>query len=673
MAIDFHAELNAAQLAAVTAGDGPHLVVAAAGTGKTRTLVHRVAWLLQEKGIAPWHIWLLTFTNRAAKEMLERAAQLTPMAADVPGGTFHHMANRILRRHALKLGYPEVFSILDEDDSQKLLKACIADLSLKDKAFPKPAVIGNVISLAANRCTSLADDIAERFGHLPKVKPEDVQAVADLYAKRKRELGAMDFDDLLVNAVKLLREHPDVAREYQERVQYLLVDEYQDTNRLQSEFIALLCKVHSNLMAVGDDFQSIYGWRGADVRHILGFEGRHPGAKVIKLEENYRSAPGILAVANKVIAGNPEQYQKVLRAARNLPNRPVCVSLANGIHQAKYVISEIRKTLQRPGVAPKDIAVLYRAHYHALDLQMELARQRIPFVMMSGLRFFEQAHIKDLCAPLRLIANPGDMLAAQRLLELFPKVGPKKSAGIFEKLGRKVELGTTAGRLALLEAVPAEAAKPLKAFFDELFPKGADTTAEETAATLQNPGDVVQAFLKTFYSEYLTLTFDNAPIRLEDAGALIEEASRYESTTAFIEEVALMTNLDAKGRSPTSSDADAIRLSTIHQAKGLEWKTVFILWAVEGMLPSGRALDDEDASASGAIAEERRLFYVAVTRAKDDLTICVPKTRRLRDGTIDFTEPSRFLDDLDAGILVSKEPPVPADAYPPMFRRGGRW
>ena len=671
MAIDFHAELNAAQLEAVTAGDGPHLVIAAAGTGKTRTLVHRVAWLLQEKGVAPWHIWLLTFTNRAAKEMLSRAAELTPMAADVPGGTFHHMANRILRRHAQKLGYPEVFAILDSEDSQKLLKACIVELGLKDKSFPKPAVIGNVISLAANRCSSLSDDIAERFGHLPRVKVEDVQAVADLYAKRKLELGAMDFDDLLVNAVKLLRDHPDVAREYQERVRYLLVDEYQDTNRLQSEFIALLCKVHSNLMAVGDDFQSIYGWRGADVRHILGFEERHPGAKVIKLEENYRSAPGILAVANKVIEGNPEQYQKVLRAVRNLPNRPTCVSLANGYHQAKYIHSEIRKALKRPGMAPKDIAVLYRAHFHAMELQMELSRQHLPFVMMSGVRFFEQAHIKDLCAPLRLITNPGDMLAAKRLLELFPKVGPKKSTGIFEKLGRKIELGTSAGRLALLDAVPAEAGKSLKAFFDELFPKGAETTEAETNAVLRNPGTVVQAFLKTFYSDYMTLTFDNARNRAEDADALIEEASNYESTQRFIEEVALMTNLDANGQSPTSSDADAIRLSTIHQAKGLEWKMVFVLWAVEGMLPSGRALDDEDASASGSLAEERRLFYVAVTRAKDDLVICVPKTRRMRDGTVDFMEQSRFLDDLNADVLRFVEPPVPEDVYPAFGRR--RW
>lgn len=676
MGIDFKAQLNRAQLAAVTAGDGPYLVIAAAGTGKTRTLVHRVAWLLQERDVLPGQIWLLTFTNRAAREMLARAAALTPEAEDVPGGTFHHMANIILRRHAGLLGYAPVFSILDEEDSHKLVKSCVNELGLMDKSFPKASVIASIVSLAANRCSDLEADLEERFGHSKTVRVEDVKAVAELYGRRKREMGAMDFDDLLVNAVKLLREHPEAAAEYQQRIRYLLVDEYQDTNRLQSAFIDLLCKVHSNLMAVGDDFQSIYGWRGADVTHILGFERRHPGAKVIKLEENYRSTPSILTVANRVIEGNPEQFQKVLRATRKGASLPKCVALANGQHQALYVISQIRALLKRPGMEPRDIAVLYRAHFHALDLQMEMLRQQMPFEMMSGPRFFDQAHVKDVCSVLQLVANPHNRMAARRLLELFPKVGPKKADAVFDKLGQRVDFLTAEGRKALLSALPEVGRAALEKFFALVVPSALEGDEEAQARAFQRPAEVVQAFMKAFYKAYLPLAFDNAEQREDDIGALMEEVSRYESTTGFIEEMALLSNLDTRvgGRSKYSNE-NAIRLSTIHQAKGLEWKAVFILWAVDGMLPSYRALDDDDFSAAGGLAEERRLFYVAVTRAKDELQILVPKTRRTRDGSVDFTTPSRFLGELDLEMLDHEEPPVPASVYGQsrFSRYGGGW
>lgn len=676
MSIDFKAQLNRAQLEAVTAGDGPYLVIAAAGTGKTRTLVHRVAWLLQERNVEPWQIWLLTFTNRAAREMLERAAALTPLAADVPGGTFHHMANIILRRHATRLGYAPVFSILDEEDSTKLMKSCVNELGLLDKTFPKPGVIASIVSLAANRCSDLEADLEERFGHSRTVKVEDVKAVAELYGRRKREMGAMDFDDLLVNAVRLLREHPDVAEEYQRRIRYLLVDEYQDTNRLQSAFIDLLSKVHSNLMAVGDDFQSIYGWRGADVTHILGFEKRHPGAKVIKLEENYRSTPSILTVANRVIEGNPEQFQKVLRATRREQSLPKCVSLANGQHQAVYAISQIRQLLKRPDIEPRDIAVLYRAHFHALDLQMEMMRQKMPFELMSGPRFFDQAHVKDVCSVLHLVVNPQNRMAARRLLELFPKIGPKKADAVFDKLGQRIDFLTAEGRKAFLAALPELARSVMEKFFELVLPAGLSGDEEAQAKAMQNPSAVIQAFMKAFYKAYLPLAFDNADQREDDIGALMEEVSRYESSTAFIEEMALLSNLDTRigGRSKGAGE-NAIRLSTIHQAKGLEWKAVFILWAVDGMLPSYRALDDDDFSAAGGLAEERRLFYVAVTRAKDFLQVLVPKTRRTRDGSIDFTTPSRFLGELDLQMMDHEEPPPPASIYPPgrYSRYGSGW
>ncbi|HOO21885.1 MAG TPA: UvrD-helicase domain-containing protein, partial [Kiritimatiellia bacterium] len=411
MAFDPAHHLNEAQLRAATAPDGPVLVIAAAGTGKTRTLTHRVAWLVREKGIDPRRILLLTFTNRAAREMLERAAHL--VGGDVGGlwgGTFHHAANRMLRRHAPLLGYGSDYTILDEDDTLRLIKACVAELGLKDKKFPKPKVLSGVFGLAANRAADVAETAREHFGG-HEVDLDGVLKVHARYEERKRGLNAMDFDDLLVNGLRLLREHETVAAHYSERMRHVLVDEYQDTNRLQSDFVDLMAATHGNLLAVGDDFQSIYSWRGAEVQNILSFEARHPGALVVKLEENYRSTPGILDVANQVIAGNPEQYQKVLRATRPAEVKPVLAKVADGGHQARYVIEKIRRLTESGAAAPREIAVLYRSHYQAMELQLELARAQMPYVLMSGVRFFEQAHIKDVCTLPRLAANPADGLA----------------------------------------------------------------------------------------------------------------------------------------------------------------------------------------------------------------------------------------------------------------------
>ena len=658
MSIDFAGRLNAEQLAAVTAGEGPTLVISAAGTGKTRTLTHRLAWLMEERRVPAWRIWLLTFTNRAAREMLERAAQLVGEAQGAWGGTFHHMANRVLRRHAERLGYTPGFAILDEDDSAKLIKQAIEEVGCKDRAFPKPDVLHSVLSLAANRETDPEIELEARFGKTP-VPMEALLDVARLYGEKKREANAMDFDDLLVNAVKLLRECPDVAESYQERVLHVLVDEYQDTNRLQSAFVDLLSAKHGNLMAVGDDFQSIYSWRGADIRHILSFGERHPGARIIKLEENYRSTPEILNLANGVIAGNPEQFQKTLRAARGEGYAPVRVNVANGRHQARWVAEEIRR-LMAQGMAADEIAVLYRAHFHSMELQMELTRSGVPFVLMSGVRFFEQAHVKDLCSLLRLTANPGDALAFYRFAELFVKVGPKKARQIWAKLGGSWAVRDAAARARFGELLPSGGAKEQWARLEEAL-------LGEGEAKLDDPGHVVKKFVEAFYGEYATLSFDNGETRLEDAAELVEQARRFGSVQAFIEEMALLTNLDSK------SDRDrqnGVRMSTIHQAKGLEWRAVFLLWAVEGMFPGARVRAAEDGG-DAAMQEERRLFYVTVTRAKDRLWLMVPKTRKMYDGSIEACEPSIFVQELDEGLMESVEPPVPGDCLERTQGGGG--
>ncbi len=641
MAFDPAQHLNAEQLRAVTAPDGPVLVIAAAGTGKTRTLTHRVAWLVLEKGIDPRRILLLTFTNRAAREMLERAAHL--IGGDVGGmwgGTFHHAANRMLRRHAALLGYGPDYTILDEDDSTRLLKACVSDLGLKDKKFPKAEVLGSVFGLAANRGVPVEETAQEHFEGHP-VDLAGVLKVHELYEKRKRGLNAMDFDDLLVNGLRLLQEHEDVAELYQERMQHVLVDEYQDTNRLQSDFVDRIVSRHRNLLAVGDDFQSIYSWRGAEVKNILSFEKRYPDATIFKLEENYRSAPGILDVANQVIAGNPEQYQKVLRATRAAEVKPVLAKVTDGGHQARYVVEKVRRLLDSGEVSPGQIAVLYRSHYHSMELQMELARARVDYVLMSGVRFFEQAHIKDACTLPRLAANPADSLAFTRLMEMFPKVGPKKALSLWAALGEHLNLRDADKRARIAALLPKEAQAPWKAIVDKVFPPG-----EEGGAVLDRPDELVFRFVEAFYGDFAEDTFENAKQRLEDVEELMTFSSKYKSTAEFLGEMALLTNLDAEQDKNKGHPSGSIRLTTIHQAKGLEWKAVFVLWLVDGMFPAARSLEEPANE-----AEERRLFYVAVTRAKDYLWLCVPRMRKARDGGIMMCPPSRFIDEIDPGLL----------------------
>ena len=647
MGIDYAARLNPGQLEAVTAGDGPVLVIAAAGTGKTRTLTHRLAWLVEERGVPAWRIWLLTFTNRAAREMLQRAGELTGGAEGVWGGTFHHIANRILRRHAEKVGYRPDFAILDEDDSARLMKRAIDELGYKGKTFPKPDLIHSAMGLASSRQTPLEEEFRARFGET-QVDLSQLMDVARVYGEKKRERNAMDFDDLLLNAVALLKENPAAAAEYQERILHVLVDEYQDTNKLQSDFVDLLSAKHGNLMAVGDDFQSIYSWRGADVGHILSFGERHPGARIIKLEQNYRSVPDILDLANGVIAGNPEQFQKTLRAERGEGVRPVRADLANGRHQAQYVADKIQGLIAG-GMSPDDIAVLYRAHFHSTELEMELQRRGVPHVLTSGVRFFEQAHVKDLCSLLRLAANPGDRLAFERFAELFPKVGPKKAASMWEKLGGACDLRRGEAREAVAGLLPKDA-QAAWAKLSAALP-GAETVGWDDA------GALVKGFLEGFYREYAALTYEDAGGRLDDAGELVEQARRFGSLREFIEEMALLTNLDSGG-GRGEPGRPSVRMSTIHQAKGLEWKAVFVLWLVDDMFPGAKALQRAWAG-DGTLSEERRLFYVAVTRAKDRLWLCVPKTRRGFDGELMFCDPSTFVRELDSGLMAREEPPVP--------------
>ncbi len=637
--IDYAAELNAEQQAAVTAPDGPVLVIAAAGTGKTRTLVYRVAYLV-EGGHDPNSILLLTFTNRAAQEMLERARGLVGGAVSgLWGGTFHHMANRLLRRHAAAVGYQSDYTILDSDDARRLVRHCSQDLKLTDKHFPKPDVLLSLFGLAASTEQPVVALAEDRFEY-SKVEPDDVVAVHEAYEERKRRLNAMDFDDLLTNGLRLLVSNPDLCERYRQQFGHILVDEYQDTNPVQAHWVDLLTGPGGNVLVVGDDFQSIYSWRGADYRNIITFPERYPNAHVYYLVTNYRSVPEILHMANACIAGNPKQFQKTLQAVREPHERPHCVALQDGHHQADFIIQEARR-LRAEGYRYSEMVVLYRAHYHAMELQMALSRdQTIPYVITSGIRFFEQGHIKDVCALLRLLANPGDELAFQRLCCLWKRLGPKTALKIWKGLGGRCDLRKDATRERVAQGLPA----PAREGWNTVEMIAADFDRHELA---KDPGEIIHRFMAGFYEDYARETFENAERRLEDLNELMRYTTNFPTLDAFLSEMALQTNLDAEAEVAAQQQEDVLRLSTVHQAKGLEWKVVFLCWVADGMFPTTRAVNESEEG----LAEERRLFYVAITRAKDALYLCVPRQRRGRDGTIQYLSPSAFIQELSPDLM----------------------
>lgn len=636
--IDFEKDLNKEQAAVATADDGIQLVLAAAGTGKTRTLVYRVAYLV-EKGINPEGILLLTFTNRAAREMTERAESLVGAGVSgMWGGTFHHMANRILRRHARLIGYGSDYTILDRDDSQTLVLNCVKDLGLHSKEFPKSRVLLSLFSSSANTETPVEAIIRERMKEYIS-DLEEIELVHKEYEKRKRKLDAMDFDDLLVNCILLFREKENVLEQYQRQFHHVLVDEYQDTNTIQAELVDKIAGKNGNLFVVGDDFQCIYSWRGANFRNILSFPEKYPSAHVYKLETNYRSVPEILDVANACIAGNPEQFQKTLRPTRETYKKPVVAKMRDGDEQARFVVEHIR-TLKRSGYKLSEIAVLYRAHYHAMELQLQLARDRIPYMITSGVRFFEQAHIKDVCSILKILECHEDELSFSRLLCLMPGVGPKTAIKIWKKLGGKFNAKDEKEREQVGESLPASAMETWKAIEPIM-------QAYNDENLWEDGGEVIYRFVKAFYEKHAVNIFDDHKRRLDDINELSLYMSKFESTEQFLCDVALLTNLDAETEEMTSSAEDSLRLSTVHQAKGLEWSAVIILWAAEGMFPSGRSLKESE----NGEAEERRLFYVAVTRAKDELLMCVPELRRTRDGGVVYYSPSRFVNELPRELI----------------------
>jgi DNA helicase II / ATP-dependent DNA helicase PcrA len=641
--IDYAAELNEQQLAAVTASPGPLLVIAGAGSGKTRTLTYRVAYLL-ENGIDPRNVLLLTFTNKAARQMLDRVANLLPVdASGLWGGTFHSIGNRMLRRHGNALGYSSGFTIMDREDQKDLINTVVANAGIdpKEIRFPKGDVLAEIFSFTINTERPLDQLLAEKFPYfLPLLK--QISDVHARYERKKKAINSMDFDDLLEKTLSMLRQHENIAAFYRRQFQFILVDEYQDTNKIQADLIDTLAQDHRNVMVVGDDAQSIYSWRGANFQNILEFPKRYPDAQVFKIEMNYRSVPEILEVANAAIAANVQQFRKQLSATRpSNAVKPAVVALNDGSEQAQFVAQRILE-LRDENVELRDIAVLYRAHYHAIELQLELSRRGIPYQITSGIRFFEQAHIKDVAAFIRFVANPRDEVAFKRMVKLLPGIGNRGADNLWraweDAFNERGEITSWSERLLSMNvtAKTKKSWQQLAHTLDEIAPGGQPNP----------PSEMITSVVEAVYDDYAKANFTNYELRREDLNQLAAFARQFKDVHEFLSQLALISNVDAEAAPNQTADNEAVNLSSVHQAKGLEYHTVFVIWLTDGMFPSTRSLETRD-----AIEEERRLFYVAITRARDELYLTFPQLR-LNAGYGDvFQRPSRFLKEIPTTLV----------------------
>ncbi|MEM9462416.1 MAG: ATP-dependent helicase [Myxococcota bacterium] len=641
-------DLNPQQRAVVEAPAVPLLVIAGAGTGKTRTLTYRVARLVAA-GCPPERVLLCTFTNRAAREMVERVeALLTVDMRRCFAGTFHHIGNRLLRQHADALGMAPDFGILDPEDARTLLGSVVADLGLKKlsaKRFPPVKQLMRVGSLARGTQTPVAEVVATRLPRMMDQTPTIADVLTRYHAK-KRDMNLCDFDDLLVRWHELLTrpEHAEVAQALQLSFDHVLVDEYQDINALQGSLCDRMAARSGSLTAVGDDAQSIYAFRGADFEQIAGFTRRHPKAQIRKLTINYRSTPQILALANRSIAHNRRQHPKELSAIKKPGMVPALIPLRDVYQQAELVAQRVLELHHEQSLPLRKVAVLYRNHSHSLELQVELSRRQIPFRVRSGVRFFEQAHVKDVVAYLRAQQNPRDGLSWVRMLRQWPGVGAQTAERI-------------AARLAGVDPGPG-ATDPLviptpTQVLDEASQaaRGRGRASLTTLGRLlqrldderhQGPGEALRRIVEAHYGEYVDRTFSNAPTRREDLEHLAGHADRYPDAQAFLDEVALVQGVAAENVVAGAEPDDQLILSTIHQAKGLEWPVCLLLWLADGRFPSAQALRSDD-----DLEEERRLFYVAATRAADELYLCYPTLEESRDGPMKLLRPSRFLREVD--------------------------
>lgn len=621
--------LNSSQLEAVTTTQGPVLVIAGAGSGKTRTLVHRMAYLV-EQGVAPESILLLTFTRKAAQEMLNRAVVLMDDSCQgVMGGTFHGVANLLLRRFGRYIGYPANFTILDRGDSEGIINLLKSSLGLSGagRRFPSKRLIINMISGAVNKNIDFNQYLEDRYFHLVEFS-SDINTIREHYHNFKKDHALMDYDDLLVKFRDLLRDHPEVRTEISNRFHYVMVDEYQDTNRIQAEIVSLISSSHNNVMVVGDDAQSIYSFRGADFKNIMDFPTLFPGTRIVRLEENYRSAQPILEATNAIIAQATEKYAKTLFS--NIPgtDKPYLFRARDEQEQARYLVEKI-EDFQREGVSLSEMAVLFRSGFHSYKLELELANRHIPFEKRGGMKLTESAHIKDVLAYLRVICNPADHLSWNRILLQIDKVGPKTA----EKMLAAIRTASS----------PLHALENFKA--GNIWQQGLERLVDNlrVLARLDRPGAQLEQVLEYYRPIFERIFHDDYPSRSHDLDQLSELLTGYKTLQDFIDATALDPPEESRLQ---NAGGERLILSTVHSAKGLEWRKVFILNLVEGKFPSGQAQLPEERE------EERRLLYVAATRAREHLFFIAPRLTTGPDRMPQSAMVSEFISTMPRGLLA---------------------
>ena len=632
--LDFRDALNERQYEAATWGAGPVLVVAGAGTGKTRTLVHRVAWLVGH-GVPPEEIVLLTFTRRAATQMLTRASSLLDgRCALVRGGTFHAFCLTILKQYAPKLGYPSAFTVLDRSDAEDVVDILRGRFVAKadGKRFPKKRTIVSLFSAVCNRGKSIEEVLESSHPHFLEFA-QPLSELFEAYVQYKKEQGLMDYDDLLVLTLKLFQQDPEVLRDVASRNRYVLVDEYQDTNRAQALLVKAFSSVHGNVMVVGDDAQSIYRFRGADMGNIMRFPEEYVSAAVIKLEHNYRSTQSILDLANTVLGRARRRFDKELFTERGQGDPPGLVPAPDDRVESRFV-SQMVLQFREQGIPLHRMAVLFRSGHNSYDLEVELGRKNIPFVKYGGLKLSEAAHIKDVIAHLKVLENPKDVVAWNRILQLLEGIGPKTAGRIVEW----VQQGSSSPYSIQDGPFSASYVDSLTRLFSVLqrLKKDDASLGQQLEVIL----DYYAPILRSKYSE-------DYPKRETDLDHLAGVAAAFRDRASFLDSIALdpieLTAIDVEEEEP---DEPPLVLSTIHSAKGLEFQVVFVIQAMDGVLPSTYSVGDSE-----ALDEELRLLYVAITRAEDHLFLSYPMIQFRRYEGQYFTKPSRFLADLPESVL----------------------
>ncbi len=627
--MDLKKQLNPSQFAAVTTINGPVLVIAGAGSGKTRVVEYRVLHLVQND-ISPNFILLLTFTRNAARAMISRSSKHDPRCKNIEGGTFHSFGYKILKKYAKTMGFPDTFTVLDESDAEEAVHRCCTELGFfeKEKRFPRKNTLKNIISVSVNKYIPVSEVIKKEYPHFFEYS-SDIETLRKKYAEYKIIYNYLDYDDMLIY-LRLLLENDDIRERLSRRYKFIMVDEYQDTNKLQGDITFLLTEKNRNIMVVGDDAQSIYGFRGATHENIMSFPKRFPECKIIKLEENYRSTQSILDVANAVLENMKNKYSKCLVSAKKLiGDKPHILYFKDAYDEAEWIADRIKEQRDE-GIPFGHQCVLFRSSYLSIPLQAELSRRNIPFVVFGGLKFYEMAHVKDVMTHLKVLANSKDQLAWNRVLMLIEGIGPKISGRILK------EILACSSPLEIFERVFQKYNKRFS------YSEGMDKleTALKTAsdATLL-VGDKFEIILD-YYHPILKDKFDDWHLRANDLETLRQISTRYNSLEDLLADFAIEPPERGIWRvePSTPEEEKPLTLSTIHGAKGLEWECVFLMGLMDGVLPVAFALDDED-----EIEEEHRLFYVGVTRAKNQLYLSLHH-EGTRGGITQFNKVSRFLD-----------------------------